>query len=534
MKYIRHVHLENGSLELLGSDPQGNILIQKLDLQFSQFKNRLIVDEREMSMLMDTIQRYQKSSKDTDKKSIGRTIVMMLKWMAQTAPHKVEYLMIICFYMNDIDSFRYFVDNALSIGSLIKGTSFLQICMVNNRQTRHLELVKEYIDDHMHSLRYDQQFAVSVAGFLKALQRDPRVDQFLSRKLARSIIKSLLLADTGQTVAMEVDDADAPVISFGTIAPPTGSVEERLVDKKMFMLESRPQKSAEDYRVFRSMIDIDMTPGSSESILFFNFISRFPDEDIKTVFKPLFYFKFYFMFWPLLLFAVIDWVCAVLLYLYYGFHFDKDWRSGLLIPIWIMLGLKILCEVCSLLGDWRTYFKQSWNYFDMGLNIFTYFGTIAVDSYSSDARTVKWLVSVRLVNMVLIVWRSVTWLRVFKPTRYLVTMILAVFAKMVYFLIILMIFILTYAFMWRVTLSLTEEQSESEMSFYSSLLYSMDIIFGNSANLTNDGQNVSVIQAIVHSLGNVLIALALLNFLIAIISGVYEEVNEDNTQLAIY
>ncbi len=36
-----------------------------------------------------------------------------------------------------------------------------------------------------------------------------------------------------------------------------------------------------------------------------------------------------------------------------------------------------------------------------------------------------------------------------------------------------------------------------------------------------------MIQAIVHSLGNVVIALALLNFLIAIISGVYEEVNGD-------
>ncbi len=526
MKLVRHVLSDQRGTKVYGSDPKNNILVKDLPRWLSWDETRLLIHEREMSMLMDTIQRYQKSSKDTDKKMIVSSINSLSKMIAVSAPHVVFFLMVVLFNINDLEIFEDFTLRLAPVEELIKRYTFLHLCIFNNRLTLHLQRVTDKLDQHMDLLRYNEEVLESVKEFFSGLLCEEKIEGYLASESSRSLIKKLLLVDTGFPLTIELDSEDLSTVAIDS-APKTASEEKNLIALSLSSLESAEQKNAEGFSVYRTSIEIDMQMGSRQGIAFFNFVRMFPDEDVKKIFKPLIYYKYYHMFWQMVFYALLDWTCAVLLYLYYGYHFAADWRIGLLAPVWIIISFKLLHEVCSMVADAKKYFSDTWNYFDLLLNTFSYFTSIYMHLHAGDSSSVRWLVAVRLLNMMMIIWRSVTWLRVFKPTRYLVTMILAVFSRMVSFLIILTIFIFAYAFLWRVTLSLNEPDGESEMSFYTSLLFATDIIFGNTANLTNDGQNVSVIQAIVHSLGNVVIALALLNFLIAIISGVYEEVNED-------
>jgi hypothetical protein len=199
--------------------------------------------------------------------------------------------------------------------------------------------------------------------------------------------------------------------------------------------------------------------------------------------------------------------------------------------MWAILVFKVVFEIACLVADRELYVTDKWNFYDILSIAMTFFTSISLfaNPNSNEANhIIKWLQWARLVSMLLLMWRSITWFRVFKPTRYIVTMILAVFKEMLAFLIFLSAFILTFAYMWRLGLAIEFDQDGSSgLSFYSSLLFATDIIYGNAAGLINDGQNMTVLQAVIHSVGNIAIALALLNFLIAIISGVYDKISEE-------
>ena len=149
-----------------------------------------------------------------------------------------------------------------------------------------------------------------------------------------------------------------------------------------------------------------------------------------------------------------------------------------------------------------------------------------VDTY--DTIGISWM---RVSIIVLLGIRSITWLRIFKPTRYLITMVLQVFIDIVPFIIILSSVIFIFAFVWRVspTLGYIDPSTidDLNLSFYQSIYDSTNIIFGNSPQSDPTGDRFTLIRFIVMIVGNVSLALALLNFLIAIISGTYEKINED-------
>ena len=527
-QFIRHVDFDGARATVYWTDPEGNIFLKQLLLSEAESGGRhlLRVEDSNMDLLLHSISDYEHASSDFEKQLIVKSISGAMHCIGKRQPHLLGYLMTLCFYLKDADLFAHFASDVTEVSELMKLHTLLDLCIANYFSSKHLQLVAAHIDRNIGLLRYDRDWIEVVGDFIRRFQLSPNLDECLSNPLSQKLIRALLLAPTGQTVTLELEDPDAPAIEVGAF-PESLTLEVRKIEQAARSLQCDPQRNAKEYQVYRTLVDLDTASGSPHSMRFFRMICKFPDEDLKTTLKPLFYFKYKVQYKYLLVYSLLDWSCSILAYLFFGFHFAAEWRLGLLVPIWAILGLKLFYEASCIVGDWKLYFLDSWNAFDLLLALFTGFSTVALHQAQEEGATTRWLVAVRLANMMMLMWRSVTWLRVFKPTRYLVTMILAVFNRMLFFLIILIAFILTYAFMWRVTLSLAEAGAETQMSFYSSLLYSTDIIFGNAANLTEDGQNVSVIQAIVHSLGNVVIALALLNFLIAIISGVYEEVNED-------
>ena len=125
--------------------------------------------------------------------------------------------------------------------------------------------------------------------------------------------------------------------------------------------------------------------------------------------------------------------------------------------------------------------------------------------------------------------RSLTWLRVFGPTRYMITMVLQVFAEMAPFLVILTSVLFVYAYAWRLVGGLGLTEYTPELDFYSSVISSTNLIFGSGPDPLGDDSTpqFDLVKYLVYVTGNVVLSLVLLNFLIAVISGTHDRINEN-------
>ena len=111
-----------------------------------------------------------------------------------------------------------------------------------------------------------------------------------------------------------------------------------------------------------------------------------------------------------------------------------------------------------------------------------------------------------------------THLRIFDGTRYLIIMILQVFNDIFSFLVIYVFFVFAYAIIWLKASQL----NQIEMNYMESLEVSVNLAFGDW-----DTEGYTKNQWVVFLIGSVTLTLIMLNFLIAIISKTYEDVNED-------
>ena len=138
-----------------------------------------------------------------------------------------------------------------------------------------------------------------------------------------------------------------------------------------------------------------------------------------------------------------------------------------------------------------------------------------------------------LARMILLaaIWiRSMTWLRVNKNTRYLITMVLSVFKDMVAFLIILAISILGFTFEWRLTYSfVTRDGGEVDGSiptFYDSLYETVMLVYGNGPEGESNDEKYNYGRFIAINIMNIMLSLTLLNLLIAVVSQTFTDVEE--------
>ena len=182
------------------------------------------------------------------------------------------------------------------------------------------------------------------------------------------------------------------------------------------------------------------------------------------------------------------WINNIIGYIYLGFLHTE---MGLGVSALVLSALLVLFEVKTFFTDYRVYFQSLWNLFDLVAFLFFIFVVIHNMATDEEAHTVE-LANVwfRFISVLLLSVRSLVWLRVFSPTRYMVTMVLEVFNDFAPILIILAVILLIYGYTWRLAPSLTSGgSSEGEMDFYNSFLNAVNLIFGNAPDpLGGDGQ----------------------------------------------
>lgn len=313
--------------------------------------------------------------------------------------------------------------------------------------------------------------------------------------VCKELLTRVLLVPTGQKVESELED------EFTSVTPLDGSADSRSVAKSKLLLQN-PQ-SIQTLELYETGFNLDLSKGCKFSSTLFKIIKAMDSETLTEKYKGLVYYKWSLYFPSVFGYSVLYWANLMISYIYFGYFPNQ---FPLLIIIIILSSLFLIFELKCMLSN-STQFRRDnkkakgleqkvhhsqtleyllnpANYYDVLTLVFTIIAAVLVysqeDYQLSNYPRYVWL---RMLPVVLLGCRSITWLRVFTPTRYLITSVMSVFLAMVPFLTILLLFTLIFAFMWRLSDGLSGDNfSAEESTFYQSLTSSLNVIFGNIAN----------------------------------------------------
>jgi hypothetical protein len=275
------------------------------------------------------------------------------------------------------------------------------------------------------------------------------------------------------------------------------------------------------YHCYATQIPMDLSTGSEFSIAFFSNISNYSEEEIQTKYKIFIYYKWSKIYYFALTHSVFYWLFNILVYLYLGKYIDYLWMAVFICALNLLF---IVYEVRCFLASVRHYFQDAWNQFDFINHVVNLTIVIAMITVDEDEK-VFILNLFRFISTLLIGIRGISLLVVFKPTRHITTMFFQVCLQIWPFLIVLayIIFIATQA--WSIEPQI--ERSElPTFSFLDALNVVINTSMGNFNTNTGDGASMTNLQLILIILVNVVLGLAMLNFLIAFISEIYQKISD--------
>jgi hypothetical protein len=349
--------------------------------------------------------------------------------------------------------------------------------------------------------------------------------------MTREILKMLIFSPTEVVIDGELTDPNENIVALPP-DPPSLFINRNQTNTKMLdrlartLLLKEPHRIT-SFRVHETKIRLDLTNGSPFSIALFEMISRVSDEDILEKYSILIYYKWRSVFKYALIYSIFFWILNVLAYLYMGGYVENR-LFGIVICFFNILFISF--EVKCLVSDPFYYMSEAWNLLDVLLHFSCIVASLLLmNKHQRLGETItNW---VRLFAVVAISIRGITHFRVFGPLRYLIRMLLQVFMEMPPFLTVLTSVIFIWAFMWKLAPVLTGKgdvlDPNEELNFTESIQAAIGMMLGNTPDSEEDGSPLGKLKFVFVIIGNVVILVTLMNFLIAVISDTYASISEE-------
>ena len=103
--------------------------------------------------------------------------------------------------------------------------------------------------------------------------------------------------------------------------------------------------------------------------------------------------------------------------------------------------------------------------------------TVYILIFSNEIVSSSAIAWIRCINVLALSIRGITMLRVFKPTRYLITMLLQVFSDIIPFMVVLAYVVFIFSYVWRIVSAFGKEEVQED-SFYNAFQVPVNAIFG--------------------------------------------------------
>jgi len=448
-----------------------------------------------------------------------------------------QFAVILAYLLNDSYFLKLVIEKVASMEKMIREFNLISLALSTSKQNSFITIT-ERVDVELEH-KAVKEFVPSAE--MRRIVVDNE-ETLVTNRLAANFLKRLLLVSTGHAALGEPKNPDYTVVAVD-------KSKHNQIDGLVRTLFTDRFSNTQDFEVFRTGFDLDLSLGSEFSAAFYNILSSMDEETLTSTFKGLIYYKWSLCFPSALVFSVLYWANSILSYIYYGYLYSE---IGIGITIIVLTAFFLILEIKSMLTfrsqstsrarkrsgrckGIQDYFSKSSNLYDLVTLLFTIVSACIILAADKNPLTTTLTTSlgyawIRAIPVMLLGARSITWLRVFGPTRYLITSVMQVFHRMLPFLLILSCCVLLYAYLWRLadTLSDTYPSGGVEYPFYTSLAMSVNLIFGNTPDPVDGFDNTfPVVKYCVYILGNVVLSLTLLNFLIAVLSGVIDSVTEN-------
>ena len=276
-------------------------------------------------------------------------------------------------------------------------------------------------------------------------------------------------------------------------------------------LQKKP-KQVNDYIVFRSRIELDMTNGSNFSINLIYAMLLMPDDEIRFKYRQLINFKWGLIFWYSFVYVLIFQLLNLLAYVHFAYYTST--------PIGLMIialnGLFISFNIVCFLTSGKLSAKDPMNWIDILIHATSIFTSVIL-----MLNILHFLQPYfKLAALVAVSVRGIVHLKVFGPLRILTMMIGKILIDLVWVPFILVGVIILCASIYKVT-PLPGGNSNEDLSFIECVRTVFMIMFFSAGAATNpqivDNSNSSaMLRSIIIVLGGTFIAQGILNFVIAV------------------
>lgn len=276
-------------------------------------------------------------------------------------------------------------------------------------------------------------------------------------------------------------------------------------------------KNLESIDYLITKFKVDLRNGSACSRDFFRNLDEDNKELMLSEFSHLINYK-----WRILKFYInIHAFGFWLLIMCMALHIILDQSSIVLLILCILFNVAyVIYEVICAWGEFFSHLFRDMNWLDLFCYFFNFF-TLAVIWTIEGQSTTKQVVIV--LDIIFFFIRGITYLRIFKQTRYLISMILRVFFDIVAFLVILFLFIIGLSMIAQ-QISFIDDNEDKNLTFRQAITFSYLLALGEFSDWEPKSNVFGLIEFVVMT---IILTLVMLNLLIAIISNAYEEVKAE-------
>ena len=418
---------------------------------------------------------------------------------------------IIALLLNEEETTSVILSQYLTPYRLFSHYEPLSVVIVSNRTESvktYLNLLLSYKKKYGYYPYYDQDFIRLLLTKYPNLINSVEMKRFIIDNLFQLIGPKM-----GELKEAEFDTIEYPGEKF---TPKDLRSKVNQIDEQVDSLFKTNPVNVQNYDCYVSLIPLDFRNGSRFSRLFFSNLNIFPQSEIETKLSKFIYFKFRMVYRFHLINTVLYWTYNLLLYLFMGLLLIDNLTT---VSLFVLQIYFLVSEVKYLVSDGWAYFQRTGQVMVLCMHTYTFIASVLLiipDYREQESIMINVL---RLSRVVFVSLRGIWRMRIFKTSRFLVSMVYQVVLRIKSFFVMMFYFIFIFECIWRMLPSIASGQMVDDLSVADSLKSTFSIAF-----MSYSTDDYELKEWIVFVVAILTLNFILLNYLVSIICIFYEEV----------
>jgi hypothetical protein len=342
-----------------------------------------------------------------------------------------------------------------------------------------------------------------------------------SSESRRQILSHILFASTTISIHGLVKDRYESLTAIHV--KPDKMLNRDMVERISKPLLVKEPNTSQEYQVFRSKVQIELTNGSPASLGLIEAIMLMPDEEIRFKYRQLINYKWKMVYKYIYAYLFIYILLNVLVYIHFGYTYD--WKLGVCI---FCLNVQFLTYNAFCVTSEAGLFVRDLNYWLDLLVHGTCITCLLVLEFS-------WIPLVhdyaRLIAITAVSIRGISLLKMFGPLRMLIKMIGEILSDLIWVPFVLISILLLAGTLYKVT-PLPGGNQNNHLNFLQSIQQVFFLIFlpgqaTKNEEKDDDGSSANILRSIIIIVFGTFLAQGIFNFIIAIFLQTFKKVNED-------